>query len=175
MIIFVWTIHNISDSRPGRLSLQLHKNNAFEVRLGNYALLASSNVFMNINNKTYSTDDGTLHLVDKTMDKGSDALGKWQATRYQFRPAGLKNRMIASIYTYTDQPFMLFEQVPNVCYIIWLWKLYILIISFRKLNWYAVPFPWFLELTILVAVPSIDELTWRITWGIPIIIQVYIN
>ncbi|XP_046561028.1 uncharacterized protein LOC124270049 [Haliotis rubra] len=89
-------------TRGDSYTITVYTSGHYSISVGGNVWLNSAPTFFRANNKLYSTDDGSLKLLETTVTSGSDFIGKWQATNFLYQAD--THRFLAGIYLYTPDP-----------------------------------------------------------------------
>ncbi|XP_052789947.1 uncharacterized protein LOC128224213 isoform X2 [Mya arenaria] len=92
--------------------ISITTDGTYSINIHGKSWLNSAPTFFNANNKTYSAADKTLNLTSTSATSGTDKLGQWQSTSFDYviNDAG-KTRFTAVIKTYPSLPVIIFQQV----------------------------------------------------------------
>uniref|UniRef100_A0A2C9LY81 Uncharacterized protein n=1 Tax=Biomphalaria glabrata TaxID=6526 RepID=A0A2C9LY81_BIOGL len=92
------------------LSVNIITNGSYSLSVNGVTWLTSGNTFFNNGGRQYSTADKSLSLLNSTTTSGSDGVGQWQSTSFNYQAGSLP--VTASIKTYNmpDLPLVIFSQ-----------------------------------------------------------------
>lgn len=94
------------------LSISIVTNGSYSIAVNGTTWLNSAPTFFNANNRTYSSADGTLKLVQTSASSGTDRVGDWQSTSFLYQIGGASPAKItAVIKVYRELPVIIFQQV----------------------------------------------------------------
>ena len=93
------------------LEVKLDSYGNYTVLVGGDEWLRSAPTSFTVNSRHYSTEDGSLQLLKKSADNGTDVLGPWKAQNFYYQPNDVQVTVKVSVKFYIHESCVIFSQV----------------------------------------------------------------
>lgn len=92
--------------------ISIATNGSYSIIINGTTWLNNAHTYFNANNKTYSSLDGSLKLVENSITSGVDKIGPWQSSIFAYQTTdAMAIKFSAVIKTYQQLPIIIFQQV----------------------------------------------------------------
>ena len=109
--MYVLCIWAVAGTKASGLEVKLDSYGNYTILVGGEEWLRSAPTSFTANNRSYSTGSGSLKLLKKSAENGTDVLGPWKAQNFYYQPIDVHVTIKVSVKFYIQESCVVFSQV----------------------------------------------------------------